>query len=114
MSSAENKDSLDALFLAHKFNDHNLRLMDNKEQLRQKLAAVAVNRVHRTSLSLAAIHFKLGHLDAALSAVLEAIRIAQNKNDYLTILDCTVWLYQIQGALGNRSKELQLLEHLIS
>ena len=93
LNSAHNDDSLDALFHIHKFNDHNLRQIDNKEQLRQKLAAVAVNRVHRTSLSLAAIHFKLGHLDASLEAVQEAIRIAQNKNDYETILDSTVWLY---------------------
>lgn len=50
--------------------------MELKEQLRQKLAAVAVNKVHRTSLSLAAIQYKLGHFDGALDAVLEAIRIA--------------------------------------
>ena len=73
MNSCLNHDDLDAIFYAHKFNDHNLRQMDIKEQLRQKLAAVAVNRVHRTSLSLAAIRFKLGQYDAALSAILEAI-----------------------------------------
>lgn len=108
-----NHEDVESIFLSHKFNDHNLRQMDVKEQLRQKLAAVAVNRVHRTALGLAALRYKLGQYDAALQAVLEGIRIAQNKNDYETILECTIWLYQISGVLGNRQQEKQLIEHVI-
>lgn len=69
------EDQLSLAYL-HRFNDHNLRVMDVKEQLRQNMAAVAVNRVYRNSLSVAALQFRLGHFDAALSAVLEAIKIA--------------------------------------
>jgi len=76
-----------------------------KEQQKQKVSSVAVNRVHRTAISLTALRFKLGQFDAALSSTLEAIRIAQNKNDYSTILDCTIWLHQISGAMGNREQE---------
>ena len=101
------------IFLTHKFNDHNIRHLEVKEQLKQKLSQVAVNKVHRTALALAAIQYKLGQYDAALASILEATRIAQNKNDPATVLDCIVWQYQIQGALGNREKEKQLIEHTI-
>ena len=74
-SATCHQDQLSLAYL-HRFNDHNLRVMDVKEQLRQNVAAVAVNRVYRNSLSLAALQFKLGHFDAALSSILEAIKIA--------------------------------------
>jgi len=108
-SSTHSQDQLSIAYL-HKFNDHNLRVMDVKEQLRQNMAAVAVNRVYRNSLSLAALQFRLGHYDAALSAILEAIKIAQNKNDHETVLDCSVWLQQIHRALGNAEKDKELME----
>lgn len=113
LNSCLNADPLSAVALAHKFNDHNSFQLDAKEQLRQKLGALSVNKVYRVSLSLAALQFRLGHLDAALEAVQEATRIAQNKNDFTTVLDCAVWLYVIQGALGNRKQEKQLLEHVV-
>lgn len=33
--------------------------------------------------------------------------------DKETILDCTIWLHHISGALGNREQEKQLIEHTI-
>jgi len=34
--------------------------MDMKEQQKQKVASVTVNRVHRTAISLTALRYKLG------------------------------------------------------
>lgn len=62
--------------MMHKFNDHNTCSLDAKEQLKQNLGALAVNKVYRASLSIASIRFKLGHYEAALEAIEEAIRIA--------------------------------------
>ena len=84
-----------------------------KEQQKQKVSQISINNVHRTAISLAALRFKLGQFDAALTSTLEAIRIAQNKNDYSTILDCTIWFHQISGAMGNREMEKQLIEHTV-
>ena len=69
------------------------------------MAAVAVNRVYRNSLSIAALQYRLGHFDAALASIQEAIKIAQNKNDHETVLDCSLWLHQIKRALG-KNKEV--------
>ena len=67
---------LEAIEFNHKFNDHNLRLTDIKEQLRQNLAAVAVNKVHRLALSKATLRYKLGQYDAALISIHESIKIS--------------------------------------
>ena len=98
--------------LSHKFNDHNLRLMDIKQQLKQNLGPVAVNQVHRSALSIGALQYKLGHFDAALQAIYECIKIAQSKNDDGTVLDATLWLHQIIRALGGKQERL-LVEHMI-
>ena len=63
---------------------------------------VAINKIHKTALSLAAMRYKLGQYDAAFHSVIEAIKIAQNKNDSASILECSVWLQHISSALGNR------------
>jgi hypothetical protein len=54
---------------------------------------VAVNKVHRLALSVASLRYKMGQYDAALSSIHESIKIAQNKNDHETVLDCMVWLH---------------------
>ena len=69
MNNALAMEDVVAIELNHKFNDHNLRLMDIKEQLRQNLAAVAVNKVHRLSLSVASLRYKMGQYDAALISI---------------------------------------------
>jgi hypothetical protein len=42
---------------------------------------VAVNKIHKNALSLAALRYKMGQYDAAFHSIIEAIKIAQNKND---------------------------------
>ena len=59
-----------------RFNDHNLLSITKKEQLQQNLPAVAVSRIYRNSLSVAALHYMMGEFDAALSTVHEAVKIA--------------------------------------
>ena len=77
----------------HRFNDHNDHNLTVKEQLRLNMAAMAVNKVYRNNLSLAALQYRLGHFDAAQASISEAIKIAQTKNDHETVLDCSLWLY---------------------
>lgn len=86
--------------------------MDIKQQLKQHLAPVAVNQVHRSALSIGALKYKLGHFDAALQSIYESIKIAQSKNDDATVLEATLWLQQIIRALGGK-QERMLVEHLI-
>lgn len=118
LNNAMAMQDIHAIEFSHKFNDHNLRLMDTKEQLRQNLAAVAVNKVHRLALSIASLRHKMGQYDAALTSIHESIKIAQNKNDHETVLDCTVWLYQIlesmSSSIKGKEQQRQLLEHMIS
>ena len=104
---------VEAVSLMHKFNDHNLRLIDIKEQLRLNMAAVAVNRVHRTALSLAATRFKLGQYDAALSAINESIKAAQNKNDDASVLEGIMWLIQIKTKIGRPDEAQKMARYLI-
>jgi len=47
------------------------------------------------TLSLAKLHFKLNHYQHALNAVLEAVRIAQEKNDDECLAHILSWLYRI-------------------
>jgi hypothetical protein len=60
----------------------------------------------------------MGQYDAALTSIHESIKIAQNKNDHETVLDCTVWLYQIlesmSSSIKGKEQQRQLLEHMIS
>ena len=76
----------------HRFNDHNMRQTDVKEQLKQNAANVAVSRVYRNSLTLAALHFKLAQFDQALTEILETIKLAQTKGDKETVIECAIWL----------------------
>ena len=69
---------------------------------------------NQPALNLANLRLRLGCLDEAMSSVMEAIKISQNKNDHESILQCLVWLQQILAGLGNKQQERALLEHIIS
>jgi hypothetical protein len=86
--------------------------MDIKQQLKQNLAPVAINQVHRSALSIGALKLKLGHLDSALESIYESIKISQSKNDDMTVLEATLWLHTIIRQLGGK-QERMLVEHLV-
>ena len=65
----------------HKYFDYNLNFIDLHGQ--KPLHPV---KVHLPELNLASMQLRLGHTDQALLAVLETIRISQNKNDHEAIL----------------------------
>lgn len=49
-------------------------------------------KVHQPALNLALIRLKHGQLDEALLGVMEAVKLAQNKNDHESITQCLVLL----------------------
>jgi hypothetical protein len=115
-SSLANDDIL-AVSKLHQYYDYNLRIIDRNQSLKQRMGPIAVNRLYLTNLALASILYKMNYFESALGKVNECIKIAQNKNDHATVLDCTVWLNQISGALGlhsSRQHELRLLEHILA
>ena len=86
---------LDAINSMHKYFDYNLNFID----LHGSKPSHPV-KVHQPELNLANLQLRLGQIDQALLAVLETIRISQNKNDHEAILQCLVLLQQIRRVLG--------------
>jgi len=108
------KRDLESLSKLHRYFDYNLNFVDLHAA--KPLHQV---KVHQPELNLAGMQLRLNHIDQALLAVLETIRISQNKNDHEAILQCLVLLQQIRRVLGtsdktaNRDQERLLLEHII-
>lgn len=51
-------------------------------------------------LNLAALHFRFGHTDLALTAVRETIRIAQQNGDHTCVAFALSWMHQLLAKSG--------------
>ncbi len=81
------KRDVEAINNMHRYFDYNLNFID----LQSGKPSHPV-KVHQPELNLANIQLRMGQVDQALLAVLETIRISQNKNDHEAILQCLVLL----------------------
>jgi tetratricopeptide (TPR) repeat protein len=72
------------------------------------------NKINQASLNAAKINLRLGFLDEALLSLEEALRLAQNNSDEMSINHCLIYLYKIAGITGNHREEMELAEQAIS
>jgi anaphase-promoting complex subunit 5 len=58
------------------------------------------------SLNLAGLHFRFGHKEEALTALQEAIRMAQETNDHVCLQHALSWLHRIEDSGNARTANL--------
>lgn len=65
------------------------------------------NIVQYAVLNLASLHFHFGHLDMAMAAINETVRIAQQNGDHVCVAYALAWLHQLlvkSGVSSSRSR----------
>jgi hypothetical protein len=75
------KKDLESINSMHRYFDYNLNFIDMHSG-----KPTHPVKVHHPELNMASLQLRLGQVDQALLAVLETIRISQNKNDHESIL----------------------------
>lgn len=60
------------------------------------------NIVQYAVLNLASLHFRFGHLDMAMAAINETVRIAQQNGDRVCVAYALAWLHQLLMKSGVR------------
>jgi hypothetical protein len=60
------------------------------------------NIVQYAVLNLAALHFRFGHTEMALTALHETIRSAQQNGDHVCVAYALAWLHQLLAKNGVR------------
>jgi anaphase-promoting complex subunit 5 len=58
--------------------------------------------VQYATLNLAALHYRFGHSDLAMTALKETIRIAQQNGDHTCVALALAWMHQLLAKTGVR------------
>ena len=67
------------------------------------------NIVQYAVLNLASLHFRFGHMEMALAAINETVRIAQQNGDHVCVAFSLAWLHQLLARTGVGGRTLILL-----